>query len=312
MLEHLLVDLALEEHAEHVDRPLRLGDQLLQPLQRALVEADQLVEARVQAVERVVVGRQHQHVVGHERLDPRQRGQPVVERIALRLGREHRDVRGDPRQHLVAGDEQLQLRAVQAGVLGRVARCRSPPAIRARRWSAPRRRPRGGSCRAARAAPCRSRRSGWRSCRAPPRPSRRRGRTPARRSGASRPVSAASSRHIRYSSRVIQSLQRNLRVIQPAMPMWSGCMWVTMTRTIGSPFSGPAKACAPGLGGLRPLHAGVDQRPAALVLQSPDVDEGQRAAERHAHPHHAGRDLHAAADLRPLGKGIAQLPSAAA
>src|SRR5580693_6743748 len=29
--QHLVVDLALEQHVEHVDRPLLLGDQLLQP-----------------------------------------------------------------------------------------------------------------------------------------------------------------------------------------------------------------------------------------------------------------------------------------
>src|ERR1700722_19843835 len=55
--QHLLGDLALEEHVKHVDRPLRLCDQPFQPLQRALVVVDQLVEARVQAEERVVVGR---------------------------------------------------------------------------------------------------------------------------------------------------------------------------------------------------------------------------------------------------------------
>jgi hypothetical protein len=49
-------------------------------------------------------------------------------------------------------------------------------------------------------------------------------------SGASRPVSDTMTRHIRYSERVIHSRTPNLRVSQPAMPTWSGCMCVTKTR----------------------------------------------------------------------------------
>ena len=70
--------------AEHVDRALGLGDQFAEPRQRPLVELDQLVDARVQAVKRVVVGWQHQHVVGRQRLDARQLGQPVAQRVAIK------------------------------------------------------------------------------------------------------------------------------------------------------------------------------------------------------------------------------------
>ena len=61
-------------------------------------------------------------------------------------------------------------------------------------------------------------------------------------SGASRPVSATSIRHWKYSRRVIHSRQSNLRVIQPARPIWSGCRWVTITRVTGLPPRAPAKA----------------------------------------------------------------------
>jgi hypothetical protein len=50
--------------------------------------------------------------------------------------------------------------------------------------------------------------------------------------GASRPVSDTMTRQLMYSSRVIHSRTLNLRVSQPAMPTWSGCMWVTKTRVM--------------------------------------------------------------------------------
>jgi hypothetical protein len=55
-------------------------------------------------------------------------------------------------------------------------------------------------------------------------------------------VSAESERQVTYSSRLIHRRQSNLRVIQPAMPMWSGCMWVTNTRLTDRPARGPANA----------------------------------------------------------------------
>ena len=65
-------------------------------------------------------------------------------------------------------------------------------------------------------------------------------------SGASRPVSAARVRQVRYSSRVIHSRHWALRVSQPAMPTWSGCMWVQKMRVILLPCavaaSGPSSA----------------------------------------------------------------------
>src|SRR5438309_2339562 len=80
-----------EEGAEHVDRPLGLTYQLAQARKSALVAADQVVDPGVQAEERIVVGRQHQHLVRDSRLDARERRQPLGERIAVGLGREYRD-----------------------------------------------------------------------------------------------------------------------------------------------------------------------------------------------------------------------------
>jgi hypothetical protein len=117
-----VVDLAAEQGVEDVHRPLGLGDQPLQSREPALMPGDQVVEPGVQAAEWIVVRRQHQHVVRHPRLDPRQRGQPVGQGVTIRFGREHGDVGRDPRQHLVAGNHQLQVGAVEADVLGAVAR----------------------------------------------------------------------------------------------------------------------------------------------------------------------------------------------
>ncbi len=63
---------------------------------------------------------------------------------------------------------------------------------------------------------------------------------------------------------------------------------------------------APGGGRGGVLHAGVDNGPAIAILERPDVDVGQRTAQRHAHPFHAWRNVHRAAQGGPLREGIDQ------
>ena len=170
--------------------------------------------------------------------------EPVLQRIGFRLGRMHRDVGGDARQELVAGDEHVRLGTPQAGMLRRMAvAADDAPGAAAdrdrialddaadRRWAACRRRGR-------------SRRNARGSSRAAPRETRRRDRSARPRCGASCPVSATRLRHIRNSVRVIHSSTSNLRTSQPASPIWSGCMWVTITRLTGRPPIGPAKSCS--------------------------------------------------------------------
>jgi hypothetical protein len=70
---------------------------------------------------------------------------------------------------------------------------------------------------------------------------------------------------------------------------------------------GAREHLAPGLRGFAGLHAGVDHGPAVAVADRPDVDESQRAAQRHPHPQHAGRNLHRAAGLGRLLQRIGQL-----
>ena len=73
----------------------------------------QLADAMVQAVERSLVRRQHQHRVGQLAEAP-QRCQPVTQRIGLRLGHRDQDAGGNARQDLVTSDQQLVVLAVQA------------------------------------------------------------------------------------------------------------------------------------------------------------------------------------------------------
>ena len=125
-------------------------------------------------------------------------------------------------------------------------------------------------------------------------------------SGASRPVSAVSTRQFRYSSRVIHSRHLNFLVSQPAMPTWSGCMWVTKMRLRLLPCVACAEQLAPGGQRLVGAHPRVHHRPAVVFLDAPDVDVVQHHRQRHAHPHHAGRHLERRARLGRLLEGVDQ------
>ena len=79
------------------------------------------LEPRVQPRERIAMPRQHQQIVG-QRLQLRDRIEPFTERIGIGLGHAERDIGADPRQHLVARDQHLADRIVQARMFGAVAR----------------------------------------------------------------------------------------------------------------------------------------------------------------------------------------------
>jgi hypothetical protein len=54
------------------------------------------------------------------------------------------------------------------------------------------------------------------------------------------------------------------------------------------------------------VEAGVDDGPAVLFLEQPEVDVVQLEGQRHAQPAHAGRDLQRLAGCRLLGDRISQ------
>ena len=110
-----------KQAGETVHGPLGFGQVFVDRLQTTAVTVDNLVDADVQAVEGVLVRRQYQQVGGQNAQHARIRCHPLRERIALGFGGKHRDVGRYPRQHLIPGNQQLEGRAVQAGVLGGVA-----------------------------------------------------------------------------------------------------------------------------------------------------------------------------------------------
>src|SRR5260370_32248780 len=81
-----------EQRTEDIHCAPRLGEILNQSLQAPMMSADQLIDSRMQTLERAVMGRQYEHIVGDTVLEAIQRHEPVVQRIRLRLCRMHRDV----------------------------------------------------------------------------------------------------------------------------------------------------------------------------------------------------------------------------
>ncbi len=114
----LVVDLALEKGSERVDGPARLATDRLEFLQTFEMFVDQVVKPVMRAAKRLAVGRQYEHVVRHPGFQVVERFQPVPERIGLGLRREYADVRRDCRQQLIAGDQDIRFRGIQAGMLG--------------------------------------------------------------------------------------------------------------------------------------------------------------------------------------------------
>ena len=90
--------------------------------------------------------------------------------------------------------------------------------------------------------------------------------------------------------------------------MWSGCMWVTITRSTGRPSQLVGEHLLPGRARGVVGDAAVDDGPALAavdaVAQQPQVDVVQRERQRHAQPAHAGRDL--AACSPGAGSGVAE------
>src|SRR3546814_15116613 len=78
------------------------------------------VEPGVEASERLSMSRQDEETAG-QRLQLRDRGEPVAERIGLRLAEAQGDVGGYPRQNLVARDHQPARLVDQARMFGAMA-----------------------------------------------------------------------------------------------------------------------------------------------------------------------------------------------
>ena len=110
-------DTAAEQYTKDIDRPPRRRERFVHAAETGLVPGNELTEARVQSMERLVVRGQHQYVIGYALTEGAERPEPLAQWIGIGLRREHGDVRGDTGQHLVARDEYREVRRVEAEVL---------------------------------------------------------------------------------------------------------------------------------------------------------------------------------------------------
>ncbi len=126
----MVVELALEQHRQQLGRAARGVAAREQSIEARVVMGADLVDAPVQAAERPAVGGQHERTL-RQRTQVRERSQEQRQGIRLGLVDRQADVRRDLGQHLVTGDEDPQLLAVQAGVLGGVSGGHHhPPSVR--------------------------------------------------------------------------------------------------------------------------------------------------------------------------------------
>ena len=119
--KHVGADRTPEQSPETVDRALRLGEEHLELVEPFAMFAVHRIEPRVQPGERVAMPGQDEQIVG-QLLEPRDRIEPFAEWVGSGLGHAERDVRADPRQHLVARDQHLGCRIVEASMFGAVSR----------------------------------------------------------------------------------------------------------------------------------------------------------------------------------------------
>ena len=138
-LARVLVQDAREHLLHDRERRRPLGDERRHVVEPRLMMVAQLPQPRMQVAERQAVRRQHQRV-GRQRLEPRQRIQIFLHRVGVRPRRRHDHRRRDVRQHLVAGDQDLVLLAVERRMLQRMP-ARGDDAPLALAHARPRRRP---------------------------------------------------------------------------------------------------------------------------------------------------------------------------
>ena len=254
----------------------------------------QLADALVQAAERLAVRGQHQRVLRAAALNLSIESRNGLQRVGFGLDVVHADVGRYARQHHVAADQHLERIAIQRDVLGRmaVAADAAPVAPADAHGSAllhaveAARHVRhhagvvaGAAADLLQRCPDRPGR-GWRRSWPPP----------ARRS---RWCSCEAIRAALKSVALIHSGACQRSHSQCARPMWSGCMWVTITRRIGRPSSCVSKIRSHwALDSSRVMQQSTTVQPAApvdLVAQQPQVDVVQRERQSHADPAHRGR-----------------------
>jgi len=130
------VELAAEEQRHDVHRAVRRDAGGLDLGEARGVMRRQLIDAGVEPQERQIMRGQDEHVGRHGAAQQLERFQIARQRVGIGLVRPDADIRRDLRQHLVAGDEEVELGTMEAGMLRRMAAADddlpAPPADRDR------------------------------------------------------------------------------------------------------------------------------------------------------------------------------------
>ncbi|MCY1217580.1 hypothetical protein D9M72_294980 [compost metagenome] len=244
----------------------------------------------MQSLERIVVGRQHQHVWRHHAPDARQGRLPAGQRVRVRLHRMHRDIGRNARQDLVAGNHHEQIGRVQAGMLRRMALPRDDlPVVGADAKhraildaAVAARQARDHSARAAKAvavavegrfvptgAPAECKAFGRHFL--------------AGFGNGGKAVQVLQARHPEVALEPLHQPAGHANVIGMLVRDDDARHRLAGQR--------PCQQRFPGIDALRRKHAGIDDRPAIAVLDGPDIDVRQHVGQGQPHPQYAGCDL---------------------
>ena len=263
----------------------------------------QFLRAGVQAAKHPLVRGQHQRA-GRQPLQPRERLQPQLQRVGLGLDAGDQHVGADARQQLVARDQDLVLRAVQAGVLGRMAFADDhAPGARAQRDVVAAAQP---------VKRLRLRRHEGVGAHGFPHAFGALGRhTRARVEhllGAWQRVRHRLGQRAHHEIFAVRHVQRDAKAL--AQPVGQARMVVVHVRTHqarnGQALQVRGGNVLPAVAGSLRVQAGVDQRPAVVTAQQIDVDVVQRHRHGHARPQNARRHLDHRAVAGRRAEGVVQ------
>src|SRR5689334_24255390 len=115
-----LRDAAAKESWKDIDRALGLRTEFEQFLHPLFVMINQFLQAQGRLAKWFIVRGQNQSLGWNDTLQFSTRVEPILQRVCIRLRRVHRYVRRDLGKQLVAGNENIQRRTPETGVLGRM------------------------------------------------------------------------------------------------------------------------------------------------------------------------------------------------
>ena len=112
---HRIKGSAREDGADEIHGGAGFVASVVTHLQPIAVMLGDRIEPVVQAMERQIVGRKDEHVIG-QMTKTVETGEKLTQRVAIWFVVEHADMRGDARQHLIASDHDVGILAIEARV----------------------------------------------------------------------------------------------------------------------------------------------------------------------------------------------------